>query len=101
MSPEQQSLRRKFQEVVRREGPSGDLNCPQYIICAKRLSRDIVKMVDASSGGSEEEQSVDEDEENDKIFLGNEYDEAVLHSAMMMKRKLRELSSCLPLYLAI
>ncbi len=52
-----ESLRRKFQEVCHRTGPTGDPNCPDYVIYAKRLNRRLIEMVDASSGGSEAEQS--------------------------------------------
>jgi hypothetical protein len=52
-----ESLRHKFQEVCRRAGPTGDPNCPDYIIYAKRLNRRLIEMVDASSGGSEAERS--------------------------------------------
>jgi hypothetical protein len=30
-----ESLRRKFQEIARRTGPTGDPNCPPYVIKAK------------------------------------------------------------------
>ena len=30
-----ESLSRKFQEISRRTGPTGDLNCPPYVIKAK------------------------------------------------------------------
>jgi hypothetical protein len=52
-----ESLQRKFQEVCRRTGPTGDPNCPDYIIYAKCLNRRLIEMVDASSGGSEAERS--------------------------------------------
>ena len=54
-----ESLRRKFQEIARRTGPTGDPNCPPYIIKAKNINRQLVQMIDASSGGSEAERSVD------------------------------------------
>jgi hypothetical protein len=47
-----ESLRRKFQEISRRTGPTGDPNCPPYVIKAKRINRQLVQMIDASSGGS-------------------------------------------------
>jgi hypothetical protein len=54
-----ESLRRKFQEISRRTGPTGDPNCPPYIIKAKRINRQLVQMIDASSGGSEAGRSDD------------------------------------------
>jgi hypothetical protein len=52
-----ESLQCKFQEVCRRTGPTGDPNCPDYVIYAKHLNRRLIEMVDASSGGSEAERS--------------------------------------------
>jgi hypothetical protein len=52
-----ESLWRKFQEVCRRTGPTGDPNCPDYVIYAKHLNRQPIEMVDASSGGSKAERS--------------------------------------------
>ena len=52
-----ESLRRKFQEIARRTGPTGDPNCPPYVIKAKRINRQLVQMIDASSGGSEAKRS--------------------------------------------
>ena len=54
-----ESLRRKFQEISRRTGPTGDPNCPPYVIKAKRINRQLVQMIDASSGGSEAKRSDD------------------------------------------
>ncbi len=54
-----ESLRRKFQEIARRTGPTGDPNCPPYVIKAKYINRQLVQMIDASSGGSEAKRSVD------------------------------------------
>ena len=54
-----ESLRRKFQEISRRTGPTGDPNCPPYVIKAKRINRQLVQMIDASSGGSEAGRSDD------------------------------------------
>ena len=54
-----ESLRRKFQEISRRAGPTGDPNCPPYVIKAKQINRQLVQMIDASSGGSEAERSDD------------------------------------------
>ena len=53
------SLHCKFQEICHRTGPTGDSNCPGYIIKAKRINRQLVQMIDASSGGSEAERSED------------------------------------------
>ncbi len=50
---------RKFQEIAPRTGPTGDPNCPDYVIRAKRINRKLVSIVDASSGGSEAEKSED------------------------------------------
>jgi hypothetical protein len=54
-----ESLRRKFQEIAHRTGPTGDPNCPPYVIKAKQINRQLVQMIDASSGGSEAERSED------------------------------------------
>ena len=54
-----ESLRRKFQEISRRTGPTGDPNCPPYVIKAKYINRQLVQMIDASSGGSEAGRSDD------------------------------------------
>ncbi len=53
------SLHRKFQEICRRTGPTGDPNCPDYVIRAKCINRQLVQMVDASSGGSEADRNDD------------------------------------------
>ena len=55
-----ESLRRKFQEISRRTGPTGDPNCPPYVIRAKRINRQLIQMIDASSGGSEAGRSDDD-----------------------------------------
>jgi hypothetical protein len=52
-------LRRKFQEIAHRTGPTGDPNCPPYIIKAKQIYRQLAQMIDASSGGSEAKRSED------------------------------------------
>ena len=54
-----ESLRRKFQEIAPRTGPTGDPNCPLYVIKAKQINRQLVQMIDASPGGSEAERSED------------------------------------------
>jgi hypothetical protein len=54
-----ESLRRKFHEISRRTGPTGDPNCPPYVIKAKQINRQSVQMIDASSGGSEAKRSDD------------------------------------------
>jgi len=54
-----ESLRRKFQEIARRTGPTGDPNCPPYVIKAKQINRQLVQMIDALPGGSEAERSED------------------------------------------
>jgi len=54
-----ESLCRKFQKIARRTGPTGDSNCPPYTIKAKQINRQLVQMIDASSGGSEAEGSED------------------------------------------
>jgi len=53
------SLCRKFQEIASRTGPTGDPNCPPYVIKAKAINRQLVQMIDASSGGSEAGRSDD------------------------------------------
>jgi hypothetical protein len=52
-------LRRKFQEIAHRTGPTGDPNCPPYIIKAKQIYRQLAQMIDASSGGLEAKRSED------------------------------------------
>jgi hypothetical protein len=53
-------LRCKFQEIARRTGPTGEPNAPPYyVIKAKQINRQLVQMIDASSGGSEAERSED------------------------------------------
>ena len=54
-----ESLRHKFQEISRRTCPTGDPNCPPYVIKAKRINRQLIQMIDASSGGSEAGRSDD------------------------------------------
>jgi len=54
-----ESSRRKFQEISHRTGPTSDPNCPPYVIKAKRINRQLVQMIDASSGGSEARRSDD------------------------------------------
>jgi hypothetical protein len=52
MERTQESLKRKFQELVRKKNPTGDPNCPPYVCKAKRISRKIVIATDGSTGGS-------------------------------------------------
>ena len=47
-----ESLRRKFQQLVRTKMPTGDPNCPPHIRFAKRIFRKIVKATDGSDGES-------------------------------------------------
>ena len=54
-----ESLHHKFQEISCRTGPTGDPNCPPYVIRAKRINRQLIQMIDASSGGSEAGRSDD------------------------------------------
>ncbi len=54
-----ESLRRKFQEISCRTGPTGDPNCPNYVIKAKQINRQLIQMIDASSGGLEAKRSED------------------------------------------
>lgn len=54
-----ESLHCKFQEIARETGPTGDPNCPDYVIKANRIKWQLVQMVDALSGGSESERSED------------------------------------------
>ena len=39
----------QFQEIAGRTGPTGDPNCPNYIIRAKQNIRQLVQMIDAST----------------------------------------------------
>jgi hypothetical protein len=48
-----------FQEIACSTGPTGDPNCPPYVIKAKQINRQLVQMIDALSGGSEAERSED------------------------------------------
>jgi hypothetical protein len=54
-----ESLHRKFQEISCRTGPTGEPTCPPYVIKAKRINRQLIQMMDASSGGSEAGRSDD------------------------------------------
>jgi hypothetical protein len=54
-----ESLHSKFQEITRRTGPTGDPNCPDYVIKPKCINRQLVQMIDALSGGSEARRSED------------------------------------------
>ena len=54
-----ESLHCKFQEIACRTGPTGDPNCPPYVIKAKQINRQLVQMIDASSGGLEAKRSED------------------------------------------
>jgi len=53
------SLRRKFQEIACKTSPTGEPNCLDYVVRAKRINRQLVAMVDALSGGSETKRSED------------------------------------------
>ena len=53
------SMRHNFQEMIRRTSPRGENNCPNYVIKAKCINRQLVQMVDASSGGSKAKRSED------------------------------------------
>ena len=39
----------QFQEIAGRTGPMGDPNCPNYVIRAKQIIRQLVQMIDAST----------------------------------------------------
>ena len=52
-----ESLHRKFQEIARRTSPTGDPNCPPYIIKTKQINRQLVQIIDALSGGLEAKRS--------------------------------------------
>ncbi len=52
-------MHRKFQEIARETGPTGDPNCLDYVIKANQIKWQLVQMVDALSGGSESERSED------------------------------------------
>ena len=39
----------RFQEIAGRTGPTGDPNCPNYVIRAKQIIRQLVQMIDAST----------------------------------------------------
>jgi hypothetical protein len=40
-------------EFVQKTGPTGDPNCPPHISCAKLINRQLVQMIDGSTGGSD------------------------------------------------
>ena len=52
-------MRRKFQEISRRTGPTSNPTCPPYVIKDKQISRQLVQIIDASSGGLEAKRSND------------------------------------------
>jgi hypothetical protein len=47
-----ESLKRNFQELVRKKNPTCDPNCPPYVHEAKQISRKIVIVTNRSTGGS-------------------------------------------------
>ena len=47
-----ESLRRKFQTLVKKKMKTGDPNCPPHIRSAKRIYRKIVEATDGSDGES-------------------------------------------------
>ncbi len=44
-----ESLKHKFQELIRKKNPTGDPNCPPYVCNAKKISRKIVVATDRST----------------------------------------------------
>ena len=60
-----ESIRRKFQTLVKKKMKTGDPNCPPHIRSAKRIYRKIVEATDGSDGESNKERE-DDDDEDDK-----------------------------------
>ncbi len=48
-----ESLKRKFQELVRKKIPTGDPNCPRYVRYANRIFYKIIQATEGSTGGSD------------------------------------------------
>ena len=59
-----ESLRRKFQTLVKKKMKTGDPNCPPHIRSAKRIYRKIVEATDGSDGKSNKEKDDDDDEDD-------------------------------------
>ena len=59
-----ESLRRKFQTLVKKKMKTGDPNCPPHIRSAKRIYRKIVEATDGSDGESNKEKEEDDDEDD-------------------------------------
>jgi hypothetical protein len=58
-----ESLRQKFQEIVQNTGPTGDPNCPLQVHHAKLINRQLVQMIDGSTGGSDRSNSGEDESE--------------------------------------
>ncbi len=69
-----ESLKRIFQELANKKVPTGNPNCPPHIIFAKRIYRKIVEATDGSTGGSDLEGDL-EDDNNDKDIDGDKEDD--------------------------
>ena len=59
-----ESLRRKFQTLVKKKMKTGDPNCPPHIRRAKRIYRKIVIATDGSDGEANEEEYNDKDNDD-------------------------------------
>ncbi len=47
-----ESLKRKFNSIAKRSGPSGDPNCPPYVRKAKAVKKKIIEKTDGSTGSN-------------------------------------------------
>ena len=61
-----ESLRRKFQTLVKKKMKTGDPNCPPHIRSAKRIYRKIGEATDGSTGGSDLEDDLEDDDEDNE-----------------------------------
>ena len=61
-----ESLKRKFQELVKKKMKTGDPNCPPHVRFAKRIYRKIVDATDGSTGGSDLEDDLEDYGDHDE-----------------------------------
>ena len=62
-----ESLKRKFQELVKKKMKTGDPNCPPHVRFAKRIYRKIVEATDGSTGGSDLKNDLEDDDEDNEV----------------------------------
>ena len=76
-----ESLRRKYQTLVKKKMKTGDPNCPPHIRYAKRIYRKIIAATDGSDGESnkdeddDNDEDDDDDEEEDDVYNNNDDDD--------------------------